>query len=477
MSKTDTVDQVLERVQLDDLLIDINVRTDVKLDKEFVASIKAHGILQPPIGWRGDDGKVRITAGQRRTLAAIQLELGAIDVILKPQAIAEAARIVTQLAENDQRQELTTSERVHGYKQLAMFGVSPDQIARRTNKPKAQVVVALGVADSAIAVEALDTMPITLEQAAVLAEFEDDAEAVDRLMQVAVANPGSIMHLAQQLRDRKAYEAAKRALEAELAADGWEVLDERPGWNDGTTVSVRELWFPATEEAEKRELDNNAIGELTGRCAHVRYAGWSGKEAGKLVEADLFIRGWKEQGLETHSWNSGRGKQEPTESEKAAKKAERQQAVDLRSATTVRREWIRTDLLQRPAGRRGADAAKLVAAALIGADTSASDGRVYPIAAELLGIEYSEPAKGTYDNRSRTAVVEALQAGADSMRVALGVAIARTESVIGDPAGWVQSRDSATTVAYYLQLEEWGYTLSDVERAIAHPKRRRAAKR
>lgn len=476
MSKTDTVDQVLERVQLDDLLIDINVRTDVKLDREFVASIKAHGILQPPIGWRGDDGKVRITAGQRRTLAAIQLDLGTIDVILKPQEIAEAVRIVTQLAENDQRQELTTSERVHGYKQLAMFGVSPDQIARRTNRPKAQVVVALGVADSAIAVEALDALPITLEQAAVLAEFEDDAEAVDRLMQVATENPGGIMHVAQQIRDRRAYEAAKAALEAELATDGWEILDERPGWNDSTTISVRELWFPATEDAEKRELDDDAIAELTGRCVLVRQAGWSGKEEGKVVEADRFIRGWKEQGLETHSWNTNRGKQAPTEAEKAVAKADRQQAADLRSATVVRREWIRTTLLAERAKIDVPAAASLIAAAVVGADTAASDGKVYPIAAELLGIEYSEPSKGTYDNRSRTAVVAALGAGTDPLRLALGVALARTESVLGDPAGWRSFRDAKTTVAYYLQLEAWGYPLSDVEAAIAHPKRRRGAK-
>ncbi|MGA6128806.1 MULTISPECIES: ParB/RepB/Spo0J family partition protein [unclassified Microbacterium] len=473
MSKTDTVDQVLERVQLDELLIDINVRTDVKLDKDFIASIKAHGILQPPIGWRGEDGKVRITAGQRRTLAAIQLELGSIDVILKPQAIAEAARIVTQLAENDQRQELTTSERVHGYKQLAMFGVSPEQIARRTNKPKAQVVVALGVAESAIAVEALDSLPITLEQAAIIAEFEDDAEAIDRLMQVASSYPTNLAHEAQRLRDDREYRAAKAEKERELAATGIEVIFEAPAYNDSSILSLSALWRTGDATRTTPEADPQVI---RGLVARVHQAGYYARENGDVVGVTYYVRDWASQGLETFSHSTPKSEADVAK-EKEQKKAERQQAADLRSATKVRREWIRTDLLQRPAGRRGSEAAKLIAAALVGADTSASDGRVYPIAAELLGIEYSEPAKGTYDNRSRTAVVEALRAGADPMRLALGVAIARTESVIGDPAGWVQSRDSAITVAYYLQLEEWGYTLSDVERAIAYPKKRRGAKR
>lgn len=466
-----TRDQVLERVPLADVLVDVNVRTDIHLDKPFVASIKSHGILQPPIGWRDEDGKVRITAGQRRTLAAMQLELDAIDVIVKPQEIAEAARVVTQLIENDQRQELTESERVFGYKQLAMFGVSADQIARRTNRPKAQVQQALGVADSEIAVDALQALPVTLEQAALFVEFEDDAEAVDRLLQVASSSPHALTHEAQRLRDAAAYRAAKAAAEVELVAKGIEILEESPGWNDSTTVSIRALWRADDEKHTPLEVAD--LDGFTGVAARVHQPGWHEAQEGAVIATSYYVRGWAEQGLATYSSSTPKSEADIAK-EKAAKKAERQMSADLRSATTVRREWIRATLLDRKIDV--ASAAPLIAAALVGADTAASDARVYPIAAELLGIEYDVPAKGSYDNKSRAAVVAALQADGDALRLALGVAIARTESVIGDPAGWPSARESKTTSAYYLQLEQWGYTLSEVEASIAHPKKRRGAR-
>jgi ParB family chromosome partitioning protein len=471
MSTTDTLDQVLERIPLADVLVDVNVRTDIHLDKPFVASIKAHGILQPPIGWRGEDGKVRITAGQRRTLAAMQLELDSIDVILKPQEIAEAARVVTQLIENDQRQELTESERVFGYKQLAMFGVSADQISRRTNRPKAQVQQALAIAESEIATDALQSLPVTLEQAALLVEFEDDAEAVDRLLQVASTAPHALGHEAQRMRDAAAYRAAKAAAEAELVAKGIEILDESPAYNDNTTVNIRSLWRAGDEKHTPLEVTD--LDGLSGVLARVHQPGWHEAQEGALIATSYYVRRWNEQGLETHSWTQPKSEADLAK-EKATKKAERQLAADLRSATTVRREWIRATLLARKVDV--ASAAPLIAASLVGADTAASDARVYPIAAELLGIQYDVPAKGSYDNKSRAAVVAALQGDADALRLALGVAIARTESVIGDPAAWPSARDSKTTIAYYLQLEQWGYTLSEVEASIAHPKKRRGAK-
>ncbi|WP_336296691.1 ParB/Srx family N-terminal domain-containing protein [Arthrobacter antioxidans] len=60
---------VLEHLDPTQLTIDANVRADVRLDPEFLASIKQHGVLQPVVAHRTEAG-VYVLYGQRRTLAA-----------------------------------------------------------------------------------------------------------------------------------------------------------------------------------------------------------------------------------------------------------------------------------------------------------------------------------------------------------------------------------------------------------------------
>ena len=154
-----------------------------------------------------------------------------------------------------------------------------------------------------------------------------------------------------------------------------------------------------------------------------------------------------------------------SDGEKAARKAERQVNSDIRSATTVRQQWIKDTLLQNTAHTVSAAAARLTTAALLAADTAASDNRVYAIAADFLGLAY-ETVKGSYTNPARDAVLKhfgKLPAGSPHIpKVALAVALARTESVISDPQ-WKAARSAATSVSYYRQLAEWGYTLSEIE--------------
>lgn len=440
----------LEDVSLADLVVDINVRTDIKLDKSFVSSIRNHGILQPPIGWRGDDGKVRITAGQRRTLAAMEIGLEQIPVIIKPQEIAEAARIVTQLTENDQRQELSDSERVFGYKQLAMFGVSADQIARKTNKPRAHVDSALKVAESDTAKKAIAESPINLEQAAALVEFEDDPADVERMLYIAAEHPQSFDHEAQRIRDARIAKADLAKLQAHYEAGGWEIFDDYP--NTGKTIErLGSLWRAGDETRAK--LTEEDIADLDGRAVQLGI-GWNG------AHAALYLRNYADHGFETYAASTASTPQLTKEE----KRAERQLAADLRSATTVRREWIKTSLLAAGTKIAVAPAVEIIAGALIGADIAASDGKVYPIAADLLGIDVPE-SKGMWDNTARQTVIDAFRNGTDALRLALAVAIARAESVVGDPS-WKAARQSQSTITYYETLAGLGYTLSDVETAI-----------
>ncbi|WP_341395322.1 ParB/Srx family N-terminal domain-containing protein [Arthrobacter sp. G119Y2] len=56
---------VLEQIDPAQLTIDTNVRADVQLDKTFLASIKEHGVIQPVVAHRTEDGTLHIVYGQR----------------------------------------------------------------------------------------------------------------------------------------------------------------------------------------------------------------------------------------------------------------------------------------------------------------------------------------------------------------------------------------------------------------------------
>ncbi|SDN99748.1 chromosome partitioning protein, ParB family [Klenkia soli] len=116
---------------------------------------------------------------------------------------ATVERLVTQWAENEHRVGLTTAERADVIGQLAAFGVTPTQIARRTRATTTEVTAALAVHGSELARAASARYAfLDLTQAAVVAEFDTDPEAVKAL--VVGAREGRFDHVAQRLRARSA---------------------------------------------------------------------------------------------------------------------------------------------------------------------------------------------------------------------------------------------------------------------------------
>ena len=83
---------------------------------------------------------------------------------------------VDQWVENEHRAALTNRERVHAVQQMALEGLTVGQIAKRTATAKTAVEAAAWVAASPAATESVDQL--TLEQAAVLADFDTDPDAI-----------------------------------------------------------------------------------------------------------------------------------------------------------------------------------------------------------------------------------------------------------------------------------------------------------
>jgi ParB/RepB/Spo0J family partition protein len=149
-------------IDLTTLTIEANVRTTATLGKDFVASIKEHGVLVPIVAVRTGDGTLHVRAGQRRTLGAIEAGVASIPVRIID-ATCDADRIVQQIIENDQRLALVDADRIAGFEQLSLMGLSAAQIARRAHTKKATVEHALTVAATTLTAAATHKYGLTLD--------------------------------------------------------------------------------------------------------------------------------------------------------------------------------------------------------------------------------------------------------------------------------------------------------------------------
>lgn len=452
----------LENVALADVEIDTNVRRNVVVDKSFVSSIRNYGILQPPVGWRDDAGKVHVTIGQRRTLAARELGIDPLPIIIKSQQDAEQARIVAQLAENEQRRALDTADTAHAYAQLQFeFGVTTEQIARKTNSPKAKVQTALAVSQSAAASTAAASHPITLEQAAIYAEFDDNEDAIARLDAAASENPAQLEHVAQRLRDEQLDREARATLQEQIIAAGAEFIETYEAWTSVGAETIQYLW--RADDDSRTRITTDDLDQFSNVVGRIQ-SGWRG-DANRGFEIVWGIRDWKAQGLATHSGSSSAAGGPLTDEQKAERKQKRIDKAEMRAATIVRRQWLNALVAESTPAFISNDALLWITHASVATRHALGYGQ-YRDKARTLLTEWLGMDETTNVGYLRDAIDTHLANNPrHAARVLLGYAIAVVEAVVGDEKHpWFgQGVDFAP---YLEQLAAWGYTLADVEQRI-----------
>ncbi|WP_299306070.1 ParB N-terminal domain-containing protein [uncultured Brachybacterium sp.] len=427
-----TIDSTRTLVHVDptSIVLDTNVRADARLDKAFLASIRDHGVMQPVVGYRDDDGAVHVLQGQRRTLAAVETQRETIPVYLADTP-DEAGRIITQMIENDQRTGFTDAERADGYEQLSLLGLSASQIAKRTHSRKESVEQGLAARKSQTARDHLAS-GLTIEQAAVLAEFDDDEEAIDSLVQSA--QRGGFEHTASRLRQRR---EAARAVAAEvdrLTAEGITVLDETP-WDyyyDGRGAAAPLRALDADEE-QHTTCPGHAV---------IVTATWAGEAQTQEVCTD-----WKANGHKNHE--AAAGSSGPlNEDEKAERRRVIEGNKEWRAATDVRRDWLRTFTQRKSAPK---DAAATLARLLAQAPSRVHDGMNdrKGITTDLMGEGWRTSAPAS---SARASVY------------ALTIALAGIEVIYADVQTWRNMTD--TDLDYLAVLVAWGYTPCDLEQGL-----------
>ncbi len=160
------------------LVIGDNVRAAAHLDRQFLASLREHGVMNPIQATRAEDGILTVRRGQRRTLGAVKAALATVPVLVVADDTDEADRIVKQWHENERRDALTDTDQLAAVEQLTILGVPAGSISRRLGAPKKQVEAAVQTNGSDIAKPAARRHTLMLTDAALIAEFEDDEQVV-----------------------------------------------------------------------------------------------------------------------------------------------------------------------------------------------------------------------------------------------------------------------------------------------------------
>jgi ParB family chromosome partitioning protein len=427
-------------------------------DREGLApSIAALGILTPPLVRTTEAGELVLIAGERRKYSAIAAGLATIPVYVRND-LSPAHQVAGMLVENIGRDDLTPVEEAVAIQQLAGFdGVTQKDITAMTGIKAGKVRQALVVARSEVATEVAGRYDLTLDQAAVVAEFGNDPEAVKLLTAAAVKQPEQWPHVVSRLRqerqDRQRYQAAVDELTAtgcpviELEAGYWlpegaRWLDELPPVKDKPVTEAKHRGCPGHAAAVIESDDDNY--EVAYLCldpvAHGHVT---------LDQGDVETPGQASSTQTKGGWTE-------------EQKVERRQVVANNkawdSAELVRRSFV-ADLLHRRSTPKGTLRFVTEMLLLDPSVATAGDDRDLD---RVLG--HDEPTPGDWWSRpAATALLE--QATPDSRlpMLILAQVAAGIEATTGRSA-W---RTPSDRLARYLGfLESVGYGVSEVERLV-----------
>lgn len=469
-----------------DIIIGTNVRADLRPDhKEFRKSIKERGVLEAVTVYRNEEGQYVLLRGQRRTLTAAEVgtPTGLIPARVVPQP-ADADRIGDQMVENIHRAGMREAEIVAGVEQPALLGVSAAQIAKRTSIDRPTVNAALAVTKADQTRNRLDSGDLTLEEAAIFAEFEHDPEAVQRLENTKRWGR-SLAHESQRLRDEAAEREADAAEVERLRAEGLPVLSaeeveeadevlriERLVTEDGEPLPeeewpnvpgarvhvVKEWVYPEDAYDEESEDGTDEEDDYEPAEPYQQYMPvW--------VVTDLAASGLRRRGGGSGSTATDSGDEGESEEEAEARREERRRVIANNkawaSAETVRREWL-IGFVARKTAPKCAEA--LICEAVVTGHHSLSkamDHR-HPMLFTLLGIDVPTGYYGAGHDECHRIATKASTPKAATMTT-LAAVVAAWEATTGkhswrNPTAW----DARVLGA----LVEWGYQPSEVERIL-----------
>lgn len=359
---------------------------------------------------------------------------------------------------------------------------------------------ALKAATSETAVNALDEHALTLEQAAVLADYEDDPDATERLL--SAAERGQFDYIARQLADSAAERAAMKPVidgyrDAGIAATGvfprysedtirMESLATNGGAGEPVTdittipeshrlavvsASTTQSWAdaegnPVDEDDIDFDIDEDDPDATPDEGYHDPRTLSMSEEV--TVETVWYVTDPAALGLTRRNYSSSprplHSEDEPSEADKDAQRAERRQTITLNkkavAATEVRRaklaEWLARKSV--PKGSASAIAAFLAETMWDSHDLfgyNRQDGNAKSLAMGFLG-DNTPAAAGDGASAERRQIIN------------LAIAIGAHEADMPKSAWRDTDRSYAAHRVTYLRMlvEVFGHVLTDIEQVI-----------
>ena len=207
-----------------------NVRADKQADAQFCQSVAAAGIITPlEITTSPDHDGYVVVDGNIRLDAAIKAGLDAVPYVFSPGTADDAGQqYLHMLISSRFRRDLSVHEEAAALFSASEAGMTKTEIRKATGLKAAEVRA--GIAAGRLSpgtrelTEAAD-YEWTLEDLALLAPFEDDPDAMNRIMG-AVGYGQPLAYVVQKLTDERERRARRDKLVAELEERGVTVLDE-----------------------------------------------------------------------------------------------------------------------------------------------------------------------------------------------------------------------------------------------------------
>jgi ParB family chromosome partitioning protein len=215
-----------------------NVRADLDLTAEFVASVAEDGVLVPlriTIDGDGDAQRYRVIDGHRRLAAAVKAGLDEVPYdLVTDRRSDEAGQYLDMFNAHRHRKGLSVLEEADALFAASEAGATRTRIRKSTGLKAPEVKAALAAAGlggearaSADEIARDRGDDLSLADLAILAEFQDDPAAVARLMDSA-AYHDSLEHQAERLRQERADRDTHERLRSELEAGGLAITDDLP---------------------------------------------------------------------------------------------------------------------------------------------------------------------------------------------------------------------------------------------------------
>jgi ParB family transcriptional regulator, chromosome partitioning protein len=502
------------------LLMDANARSDAEatVGKAFVAVLKAYAVTSPefpihenPAGRarcgnyvpitivRRPDGQLRVRAGHRRNIGCMRAGVPVLGFVAGDEGDERAdrrARLIEQWNENHHREQMTVRDDTAVLR--ALFDeeeMTEAAIAKATGLVRSQVAASLTVARSEVAMKAAEDYPIDLLQAATIAGFEGDDDAVAELLETAEQDPAQFGHTAERLRQDAKERRERIVFTAGLEDRGYRVWPDRNvPWTrnlhylrdaegNQITPEIHEAcpgkavaidwdwdWAPGAEAAYRAAHDLGEGDIEFGSDAEALEAGYRPCwQISAYMCADPDQYGHRNVNQVTRDEAGGPAEQVASQiaAEEAARIKRRQVIAgnkQWRAATTHRQEFLRELAARKTPPAR---ALTWVLAAIGGCDWDLINAlqKANSLAGELLGFK-----AGT----GRDKIPEMITQASDKRAtvIALTVLLASREIPASDEHVWREDWQWASqrkTAASYLSFlrDQLGYTLSPIEAAVA----------